>query len=246
MDFEGSCTLQSRRVRRRLLTFTMRWEQDISGDIHANLRSAGWLRGHFECVLPELPAQLKAFAEQLGQLTKGRDGRPIEVLSPRSHASAFRRSLSAMHGRGMFPLHTDGAHLARPPRYVLLACVAVGRPSVPTVLARADELDLDRSDISALEATPFLVRNGRQSFYATVIDAGKNRMRYDRGCMMPTAESSWLATRLDQALEQALHHPIEWCPGDLVVIDNWRVLHGRGIQAEQASEDRILLRAIVQ
>jgi len=160
--------------------------------------------------------------------------------------NAFPRSLSAMHGTGAFPLHTDGAHLAQPPRYIVLACVNPGHRPVPTMLARFDHLNLNEANISALEAAPFIVRNGRRSFYVTPFDADKMRIRYDRGCMIPTAESSSVARLLDQALEQAPHHAIGWQPGDVVVIDNWRVLHGRGFQTGQASDDRRLLRMSIQ
>jgi alpha-ketoglutarate-dependent taurine dioxygenase len=37
-----------------------------------------------------------------------------------------------------------------------------------------------------------------------------------------------------------------WQPGDVLVIDNYMVLHGRGVNDESASSDRKLLRASVE
>ena len=38
---------------------------------------------------------------------------------------------------------------------------------------------------------------------------------------------------------------VDWKPGDVLIIDNWRVLHGRG-EHENAAPNRKLLRVLVQ
>ncbi|WP_456683109.1 TauD/TfdA family dioxygenase [Bradyrhizobium sp. USDA 3311] len=40
--------------------------------------------------------------------------------------------------------------------------------------------------------------------------------------------------------------PVHWQTGDVIIIDNWNVLHGRGHSDDQASTDRKLLRVSVR
>jgi len=39
---------------------------------------------------------------------------------------------------------------------------------------------------------------------------------------------------------------VHWQTGDVLVMDNWNVPHGRGLGAAEASDDRKLLRVSVQ
>jgi alpha-ketoglutarate-dependent taurine dioxygenase len=39
---------------------------------------------------------------------------------------------------------------------------------------------------------------------------------------------------------------VHWRIGDVLIIDNWNVLHGRGLAGTQASSDRKLFRVSVQ
>src|SRR5436309_898875 len=80
----------------------------------------------------DIVAEMKALAQSLGRPMLGRKGKMVEKLAPKTQESAEPKSLSAIHGRDPFPLHTDGAHLPRPPRFVILACLAQGSVPVPT------------------------------------------------------------------------------------------------------------------
>lgn len=65
---------------------------------------------------------LKTSARGVGwQIVPNRSGEPVEqVLVPKQQSDAPPRSLSKVYGMGAQPLHTDGAHLAKPPDFVAL------------------------------------------------------------------------------------------------------------------------------
>jgi hypothetical protein len=157
---------------------------------------------------------------------------PVAVLRPTEPSAAQPRSLSAQFGLGQQPLHTDGAHLAHPPDIVVLVS---SRPSpTPTHVwvadlrrgkSRASDLAL-----AAFEHGMFLVHSGRDSFYAPVLAGG--RYRYDPGCMTACDARAreveeYLAAQTAQAAA------FEWtCGGQVLVVDNRRVLHARAAVAE--------------
>jgi alpha-ketoglutarate-dependent taurine dioxygenase len=65
--------------------------------------------------------------------------------------------------------------------------------------------------------------------------------------MVPTSETTaavfeMFASRLAES--SAL--PFHWNADDMLVIDNWQVLHGRGVGEAAASEDRELVRVTIQ
>lgn len=201
--------------------------------------TAGWLRFS----LPEqgLAAQIDFIAHSLGTPVAGRKRRVIEELAPTRREDAEPSSLSAVHGLSCFPLHTDGAHLIEPPRFIVLACVNPGSTAVPTVLTRFQDLGVDG------KAGVFLVRNGRRSFYSSIRDRSRPFIRFDQGCMTPIDDH---ARHTMQALAESaarIEQPaIYWRKGDVLILDNWSMLHGRGLPNSSLSLDRRILRASVK
>lgn len=85
-----------------------------------------------------------------------------------------------------------------------------------------------------------LVRSGRRSFYSSILPADEAWMRFDNGCMEAfdargRAAIGMVEKRLTCS-SPTLHH---WIAGGILVIDNWRVLHGR-TSAEDAVGRRLL------
>ena len=54
----------------------------------------------------------------------------VATLEPQDRHDAHPSSLSAIHGRGAFPLHTDGAHHPVPPDLVLMESVGTIMPLI--------------------------------------------------------------------------------------------------------------------
>jgi len=166
-------------------------------------------------------------------------GAAIGILEPQTTELAHPRSLSAKYGLGAFPLHTDGAHLQRPPNLTLLE--AATETDVPTLLYDLQSADLPPDVEHALSNGVFSVGAGSSSFYAHVID-NDGLARYDPGCMFPVDQTArtgaaWLAAVSASATEH------NWALGEVLVIANHRCLHGRPEVTE--APDRSLRRLMI-
>lgn len=187
----------------------------------------------------EVRGSLLDVACRLGDPLPGRNGRYVERLVPLRQADALPRSLSAIAGLGAQPWHTDAAHRPIPARYLVLACVDSGKPSVTTELCEWSSL-LPAAWIEAARTEPFLVRNGRHSFYATILSQKDSCYRFDPGCMLPTTKQGRELGQIITLGQATKIERINWVLGLIVVIDNWRMLHRR--QAAHGAEGRVLLR----
>jgi hypothetical protein len=111
---------------------------------------------------------------------------------------------------------------------VVLACLeSDGR--TPTILVDGHRLPFDDRDRALLESAPVLVRTGRRSFYSTILSRHRRFLRYDPDCVEAVDPAG--AEALDimaRGVAASEHIEIDWSVGDVLVIDNWRMLHGRG------------------
>jgi hypothetical protein len=157
----------------------------------------------------------------------------VSVLRPADADAAHPNSLSAVYGLGQQPLHTDGAHMQDPPD--LLVFISERPSATPTQLWRAGIVVRRRGGPptiapAALDHGMFVVRNGRDSFYAPARSG--SGYRYDPGCMTPCdARAREVQGYFDQQLSRATVH--EWpAGGQVLVVDNWHTLHARPAVAE--------------
>ncbi|TDX67640.1 TfdA family taurine catabolism dioxygenase TauD [Methylosinus sp. sav-2] len=216
-------------------------------DLAHRVCELGWLPMRASLSHDRFGDEILSLARTLGEPCVGRNGRLLERLAPRESSKANTNSLSATHGVSAFPLHIDGAHKPGPPRFVILACERPGSLPVPTILARFDALDLTSAERHQCETAPFLIRNGRRSFYSTILDTSRPFLRFDQGCMTALSEAASDVFRTIAArLVKLGPTVIEWAAGDILIVDNWRVLHGRGLPSSTASTDRRLIRVSVQ
>ena len=183
----------------------------------------------------------------LGVPTPSRSGADVcDVLSPIEAGQARARSLSRTHSLGEFPLHFDTAHWTTPCRYIILACISSGRGERATLLLDARRIELNARQLSLLESTPLRVTNGRSSFFSTVLSRGRSFVRFDPGCMTPATPDGHEA--LDVLARSHWEGQVEqfrWEARAVLVIDNWRVLHGRG-DAKAEDPDRKLMRITIR
>ncbi len=209
-------------------------------------------RGWISFTLPtqaelDLRHQLLVLAGRLGTPVATRSGGSLcDTLSPMETEAAKPRSLSKVHDVGEFPLHIDTAHWLTPCRYVMLACVSPGSAGRPTLLLDTKRLPLTEAQVSLLQTTPLRVTNGRNSYFSTILSKARQFVRFDPGCMTATtaAGAKTLAILARQNWPECIE-TVCWGAGTVVVIDNWRVLHGRG-QADSPDFDRKLLRISIQ
>ena len=170
----------------------------------------------------------------------------IDSITPRQRNSARRHSLSAYYGLGPLPLHCDTSHWPTPCRFVLLACVNPGSVGTPTLLLDTSAMILSPAQRNMAACSVFLIKNGQQSFYSSILSFRRSYIRLDPGCMVPLDPDGASVMSL-YGYENNRHNirEINWTEGDILIIDNWRVLHGRqGCKSDQ--DERKLLRALVQ
>lgn len=173
-------------------------------------------------------SEMGKLGDRLGTRVPGRAGALEEVIEPQGADDAHPRSLSARYGLDAFPFHTELSHRTRPCRYLLLGCIDPGSLTAATMLLDWRTLGFSSQELDLLEGTAVLVRSGRRSFYATILAPGGAFLRYDPGCLEAVDQRGCIALALIEeriaAGSPQVHH---WRRGDILIIDNWRVLHGR-------------------
>lgn len=209
-----------------------------------DLRMLGWCE--FQATGTAcLNEELIDMALQLGRPVSLRSSiGPVQQLVPTAK-TRFTNSLSSKYKKDGFPLHTDTAHWPTPCRYIVLGCLQQGESQRETHLIDFRKVQVSDEDRLCLMTEPFKILNGRRSFYGTILAENRPFIRYDPGCMSPTSLRGEKA--LDVFSPQRTAHvkiSIGWFEGKIVVIDNWRVMHGRGTGTGHGSE-RIISRVLV-
>jgi len=185
--------------------------------------------------------------QQLGPIrVDRRSPEPVREIRPQPICSANPNTLSSRYGTGVFPFHTDTAHWDQPARYLVLYCVEPGEGRRPTLVqdSRVWQLNEAEKDLAcrALWKTghvrPRLCMLAERTANCLTI-------RYDKDCMRPmTAEARELEPLIEFRINQADRKEIDWDAGDLLVIDNQRMLHARG-KSNGMDTNRMLKRILV-
>lgn len=166
-------------------------------------------------------------------------GEPIEIsgiptvqqIVPREQENAPRNLYSGNYGLGHFPLHTDLAHWYIPPHYIILRCIV---PS-STVFTRLIEFARCLRGIpeSTIQRAQFLPRRnvaGKKHLLRVYQEIeAYHLLRWDELFIVPANHEAVevqnpliLAMSKCSPVELSLSHP-----ADTLIIDNWRMLHGR-------------------
>ncbi len=155
----------------------------------------------------------------------------VQSLRPRSTDEVRQNQYSGHYGLETFPLHTDLAHWALPPRYLLLRCI-VGSNDVFTHILPWRRI-VDSVGTSALRKAVFTARSRRigcSGLVRAMSHRGQTEVyrwdpiflrplnQYARELAFVMQDPTW-----NRAVTKILLHQ----PGDTVLIDNWRMLHGR-------------------
>jgi len=185
----------------------------------------------FPRLRPELPSAT-VFA-MLGSIDAVEGFGEIQILAPHQAAESTPNTYSGNFGTGEFPLHTDLAHWAIPPRYVVLRCIS-GSKSVSTRILDGSTLvkQLGKVRLRRTLVQPRRpLRNGRQllRLLERVDSADLERLRWDSIFLIPSnafAASVVAEVRDVLACAEPLEISLEE-RGDTLVLDNWRLLHGR-------------------
>lgn len=170
-----------------------------------------------------------ALAASLGSPLVPWDGGLVQQITPRKTSTP--NTYSGIYGVGRFPFHSDLAHWSEPPRYLLLRCVK-GYADVPTLLVDGRML-AEAVSLDILTRAIFRPRRPRVGVLPLLrlcdpTDDG-HRIRWDEVFLKP-------ASKIGQIAHAAVHawlaecQPLRCClhqAGDVLLIDNWRMLHAR-------------------
>ncbi len=222
------------------------WFEHSESSFLEELQRKGWAKTSAGISDPdELAEFLETVASRIGEPFRHKFG-VVEKLSPRHAETGNPNSLSGRYSLAPFPLHCDTSHWRVPCRYMFLGCVNPGAIPTSTLLLDTSEIILSPEERTLVQSSVFLIKNGRRSFYSSILSTQRKFIRLDPGCMVAINEESKVAMELYSYVKQKHQlNKISWCIGDVLVIDNWRVLHGRGEQLNTTT-DRLLLRVYVQ
>ncbi len=211
-------------------------------DLRSKVRSDGWATTHIAVHRSDMGAALDDITSLFGECIPHSTRGVTEILSPKQSNQCNPSSLSGKYGLSAFPLHTDTAHWVTPCRYIVLACLEPGESGTDTVLLDMASAVLTAEEIALATFAPFVVKNGPRSFYSTILSSSREFIRLDRGCMEPTNAGGNKALALfDRERWNSQLVRISWRMGDVLILNNWRVLHGRD-SIESTADRRTLMR----
>lgn len=168
-------------------------------------------------------------------------------LKPTLHSKASPVSYSGIFGLNEFPLHTDMAHWKRPPRYLVLVSEK-GSADVRTPLLDSSKLieTIGYQKLTRALVQPRRPVRGRLPLMRLLQAANENIsiFRWDSVFLKPASPAGATGVAaLENAIAAEVSYPL--CLHDQgcgVVIDNWRMLHGRSA-VEQKDQCRLISRA---
>ncbi|KRF09736.1 hypothetical protein ASG89_16110 [Paenibacillus sp. Soil766] len=218
-------------------------------DINLNkLRDNGWIFEREKLINQDNLLQL---AFDLGEPIPSRlNSTLIDTLVPMDANKAKPKSLSAVYGVGQFPLHTDTAYIKIPARYIILYAKQIEGEVQPTTLLDLSKIGFSQDLEERLDRCLYTIANSRHSFLATLRGYSnihrKKWIRFDSSCMRPTnKESSVTMNELNDSISKIKLEIINWSQGDILIIDNWRCLHGRGVANSSAKAVRVIERVTI-
>lgn len=207
------------------------------------LAAAGWLS--VENV--DGPSMMMDLAHTLGVPLTCPTGDMIKQLKVSSASDGRKGTLSAQFGISEFPLHTDTAFWSIPARFLMFR--ASGDTRRPTTLLPFQKLiDVGLLDTALMKRSVWIVR--------TPSNAAYNRMRlrstaavgwrFDAQCMLPANGAAVVIRSAFQSLsgKEPWVASFNWSGRNALIVDNWKVLHGRGAQPINEG-DRLLERIYV-
>lgn len=164
------------------------------------------------------------------------NGEGVQRLIPKDKEAAQTNSFSRRHGRSAFPLHTDTVFWSEPARFVVLFSSVISHSATRVLPA----LDTDDLIASARRRNPIFLRKTIKGVVYSHPWGNTTECNalYDPCYMSP-------ANRAAHAFQAATFrlaersHVLRWNGATALVIDNWRVMHGR----ESCNDDnRVLYR----
>lgn len=207
------------------------------------LREKGWI----EVNGISKASDLIYIGNELGTIIPGPNGEIIKEIKRKSKEESLQGSQSSLYGHGSFPLHTDTVFWPLPARYVIFYAIGDVRRST-TFMKFSDLLPKnDPNFIKLAQKSVWCVGPKLNRFYCSMIFIyDKNcYWRYDSDLMTPVNKAAIEISKILRPLVFASETDfVTWNGSNAVVISNWTILHGRGIQPQNEGE-RIIYRLYI-
>lgn len=183
-----------------------------------------------------------AAASALGAPEQVEGLRLVHELLPTSRELTTPNTYSGNFGLDAFPLHTDLAHWARPPRYLMLRC-SHGDANTQTQIVdgRIVIESLGPSALARCLARPRRPLKGSLQLlpiWQTSSEPNQQLIRWDSIYLVPTNEYAQVVFRQIDGLLSSIKPVANVLlnKGDTLLLDNWRLLHGRSqVQSSESS-----------
>ena len=158
-------------------------------------------------------------------------------LVPKDKNETNYFSLSSAYGLKKFPLHTDGAEFSVPPKYIVMRALTDSHTG--TTLADASTLKSN----SVVSNSVWQVKTKTGLITACFFEMDHNyNMDYIRFNRLSMKSVEGEKFEILKAIDSLPTTTITWTKNKTLLIDNWRMLHGRQSVKETAYENRILER----
>lgn len=189
---------------------------------------------------------LISLAKSLGSIKLNQNGSAVSILRPSKGKKSLKGTFSQVHGLSPFPMHTDTAFLGVPVRYLVFGMIGSSSCATTYVhfneICRASRIDL----MGVAKRAVYLSDTFEERKYIGVAFTHdkKSGIRFDPNVMRPmNADAKKFHECVSHILDSISVHQVGWTGNRAVVIDNWKVLHGRDGTAD---EDREILRIYVE
>lgn len=164
------------------------------------------------------------------------------LLMPKTNSNKFHNSLSQEFGLNAFPFHTDGAHRIIPPKWLILEYKGLRPSNSATTLLDTLHLQNDRVNENFFFNEIYLVTGGKISFLTTLVNKTQCKSPIFRWNSLIMKKLNSKEHNNLNIFERSISHRFEWIKGKILVIDNWRILHGREAINEDDKTNRIIHR----
>ena len=169
----------------------------------------------------------------------------VQTLTPGYKTKSSSNNYTGTYGLTEFPMHTDLAHWAQPPRYFMLRC-RKGSHEVTTGILPCSALNstLETSILRRALAKPRKTGQGNILLLLPLVfrAGGVRGFRWDSLFLEPMNNA---AVQVAKAMSGLLWVRSEMKSltlarnGDTVIIDNWRCLHGRSNVPENEMDRKL-------
>lgn len=171
----------------------------------------------------------------------------VQELSPKPTCLSTPNTYSGNFGCGSFPFHTDLAHWAIPPRYVLLWC-SRGDETTQTHIIDSNSViqNIGQSTLTRCLARPRRPMKGSLQLLPILQASTEQTHKLIRWDSIYLKPSNGYAQVVFEEIHQYLAkvQPVIKSltnRGDAIIIDNWRLLHGRS-QVQDVTSARLIHR----